>query len=36
LVKEFIAKIKERADIEINEVEVVKENVVFRIPNKLT
>ena len=36
LVKEFIAKIKERADIEINEVEVAKENVVFRIPNKLT
>ena len=36
LVNEFIAKIKERADIEINEVEVVKENVVFRIPNKLT
>ena len=36
LVKEFIAKIKERADIEINEVEIVKENVVFRIPNKLT
>jgi len=36
LVKEFIDKIKERADIEINEVEVVKENVVFRIPNKLT
>ena len=36
LVKEFIAKIKERADIEINEVEVVQENVVFGIPNKLT
>ena len=36
LVKEFIAKIKERADIEINEVEVAKENVVFKIPNKLT
>ena len=36
LVKEFIAKIKERADIKINEVEIVKENVVFRIPNKLT
>ena len=35
LVKEFIAKIKERADIKINEVEIVKENVVFRIPNKL-
>jgi len=36
LVEEFIDKIKERADIEINEIEVVKENVVFRIPNKLT
>ena len=36
LVKEFIDKIKERADIKINEVEIVKENVVFRIPNKLT
>jgi len=36
LVKEFIAKIKERTDIEINEVEVAKENVVFKIPNKLT
>ena len=35
LVKEFIGKIKERADIEINEVEVAKENVVFKIPNKL-
>ena len=36
LVRKFIDKIKERADIEINEVEVAKENVVFRIPNKLT
>ena len=36
LVKEFIDKIKERVDIEINEVEVVNENVVFKIPNKLT
>lgn len=36
LVKEFIAKIKERADIEINEVEVAKENIVFGIPKKLT
>ena len=35
LVKEFIDKIKERADIEINEVEVAKENIVFKIPNKL-
>ena len=36
LVKEFIAKIKKRTDIEINEIEVAKENVVFKIPNKLT
>ncbi len=36
LVKEFIDKIKERADIEINEIEVAKENIVFKIPNKLT
>ena len=27
---------KEKADIEINEVEVAKENVVFKIPNKLS
>ena len=36
LVKEFIDKIKERADIEINEVETAKENIVFGIPKKLT
>ena len=36
LVKEFINKIKERADIEINEVKVANENVIFKIPNKLT
>ena len=36
LVRKFIDKIKERADIEINEIEVVKENIVFGIPNKLT
>ena len=36
LVKEFIAKIKERADTEINEVETAKENIVFGIPKKLT
>ena len=35
LVKEFIDKIKERADIKINEIEVAKENVMFKIPNKL-
>ena len=36
LVKEFIDKIKERADVKINEVEAAKENVIFKIPNKLT
>ena len=36
LVREFIDKIKEKADIEINEIEVAKENVVFKIPNKLS
>jgi|TARA_B100002003_G_scaffold233860_1_gene247137 4-hydroxy-3-methylbut-2-enyl diphosphate reductase len=35
LVKEFIDRIKERADIKINEIEVAKENVIFKIPNKL-
>jgi len=35
LVKEFIDKIEKRADIKINEVEVAKENVIFKIPNKL-
>ena len=36
LVNEFIDKIKERADTEINEVETAKENIVFGIPKKLT
>ena len=36
LVKEFIDNIKKRSNVEINEVEVAKENVVFKIPNKLT
>jgi 4-hydroxy-3-methylbut-2-enyl diphosphate reductase len=36
LVRQFIDKIKERVDIEINEIEVAKENIVFKIPNKLT
>ena len=36
LVKEFINKIRERAKLEINEVEVAKENVIFKIPKKLT
>jgi 4-hydroxy-3-methylbut-2-enyl diphosphate reductase len=36
LVMEFIDKVKERANIEINEIEVAKEDIVFKIPNKLT
>ena len=36
LVKEFIDKIKKIAEIKITEVEVAKENVVFKIPKKLT
>jgi len=36
LVDEFIDKIKERVNVEINEIEVAKENIVFKIPNKLT
>tara|TARA_B100001123_G_C15312240_1_gene1024821 strand:+ start:1068 stop:2009 length:942 start_codon:yes stop_codon:yes gene_type:complete len=36
LVKEFIDKIRKITDIKINEVEVAKENVVFKIPNKLS
>ncbi len=35
LVEEFLDKIKERADIKINEIEVAKENIIFKIPNKL-
>ena len=35
LVKEFIDRIKEKIDVEINEVKIAKENIVFKIPNKL-
>ena len=35
LVKEFIDKIKKNFTVEINEVEIVKENITFKIPGKL-
>ena len=36
LVKEFINKIRKKVELEIKEVEVAKENVIFKIPKKLT
>ena len=36
LVKKFINKIKEKIDIKINEINVIKEDVYFKIPGKLT
>ncbi len=35
LVKNFINKIKEKIDIEIEEVEIIKENIIFKTPGKL-
>ncbi|MDC0215819.1 4-hydroxy-3-methylbut-2-enyl diphosphate reductase [Candidatus Pelagibacter sp.] len=35
LVDKFIEKIKKKFDIKINEVEMVKENIVFKVPGKL-
>ena len=35
LVKEFIEEIKKKFTVEINEVEIVKENITFKIPGKL-
>jgi len=35
LVKNFIDALKKKFEIEINEIEVTKENIVFKIPNKL-
>ena len=35
LVDEFIDKIREKVNVEINEVGVAKENIVFKIPKKL-
>ena len=35
LVENFIKKIKKEFDVVIDEVEVIKENVVFKVPGKL-
>ena len=35
LVKDFIDKIKNKFNIKINEVEIVKENIIFKVPGKL-
>ena len=35
LVENFINKIKKKIDIEIEEVEIIKENIVFKTPGKL-
>ena len=35
LVEEFIDKIKKEFTVEIEEVEIVKENVIFKVPKKL-
>ena len=35
LVKKFIDKIKKKISVEINEVKIAKENIVFKIPKKL-
>ena len=35
LVENFINKIKENFNVVINEVEIIKENVVFKVPGKL-
>ena len=35
LVKEFINNIKNKFTVEIEEVEIVKENITFKIPGKL-
>ena len=35
LVDKFIKKIKKKFDIKINEVEIVKENIIFKVPGKL-
>ena len=35
LVENFINQIKTKFDVEINEVEIVKENITFKVPGKL-
>ena len=36
LVEDFINKIKSKFNVKINEVEIIKENVYFKIPRKLS
>jgi len=35
LVEDFINKIKKKFNVEINEIEIVKENIIFKVPGKL-
>ena len=35
LVDNFISSLKEKYEVEINEVEIIKENITFKIPKKL-
>ena len=35
LVKEFINKIKNKISVKINEIEIIKENITFKVPRKL-
>ena len=35
LVNNFINNLKEKYDVEIEEVEIIKENIIFKIPKKL-
>ena len=35
LVKEFIDQIKNKFSVKINEIEIVKENIIFKVPGKL-
>ena len=35
IVKNFINALKNKFSISINEVEIIKENVIFKVPNKL-
>ena len=35
LVKNFIDKIKKEVNVEVKEVEIIKENIIFKTPGKL-
>ena len=35
LVNNFISNLKEKYEVEIEEVEIIKENIIFKIPKKL-